>query len=92
MKYGISEKRLWIARSTPIEQVPRVLKNDAPSADEVLASLLDESEEMVAAKGGALGLLRVREGYPTYFPFRHGENRLSDVERTGLLPDSPDLF
>ena len=92
LKYGVSEKKLWIARAEANNRLPKTLKNDAPSADTVLASLLNETEGMVKEQGGALGLLRVREGHPTYIPFRHDERSLSAVERTALLPNSADLF
>jgi hypothetical protein len=76
VRFGVSQGRLWVDRVTPVEAAfdPTL---ERASADKLLATLLDESEEIVAAHGGAVGLLVDSRRTPREIPLVHGALRLS---------------
>ena len=45
---------------------------ESASADKILTSLIDTSDQVLAAHGGAGGLLASETGTPRFIPFEHG--------------------
>jgi hypothetical protein len=75
LRYGVAEQRLWIDRLPAIND-PMDLNLERASADKILTRLIDTSDEVLAAHGGASGLLASKTGTPRFIPFQHGLMRL----------------
>jgi len=75
LRYGVAQQRLWIDRLPAIND-PKDPSLERASADKILTRLIDTSDEVLAAHGGASGLLARKTGAPRFIPFQHGVMQL----------------
>jgi hypothetical protein len=75
LRYGVAEQRLWIDR-LPVINDPTDPSMERASADKILTNLIDSTDEVLAAHGGASGLLARKNGTPRFIPFQHGVMQL----------------
>ncbi|WP_105968431.1 hypothetical protein [Streptomyces geranii] len=71
LRYGVSGRRLWLDRLPP--QGPTTdPRREQATADQILQNLVAASPDVLAAHGGAVGLLVLPAGTPRHMPLKHG--------------------
>ena len=75
VRFGVSQRRLWVERLPPIADVVEPVHEQA-FADKLLRNLIQATEEELAAHGGTTGLLVDANGQLRQMPFEHGLLRL----------------
>ena len=71
MRFGVSQRRLWVNRLPPRGEVfdPAL---ERASVDRMLGALLERSDAIIAAHGGAVALLVNPLGEPREMVLEHG--------------------